>query len=121
MAKVLVIEDDPIILENTLELLELEGFNAIGAEDGSIGVQRAREAIPDLIICDLAMPNLDGFGVLQTIRADPQMHAIPLIFVSASPREDIVAASTKLGVSDYLLKPFRANDLLRVVEKHLGS
>src|SRR5215475_13917927 len=99
----------------------MEGFNVIGAEDGSIGVQRARENIPDLIICDLFMPNLDGIGVLQTIRADAQMHAIPLVFVTASPREDVVAAGNKLGVSDYLLKPFRANDLLRVVEKHISS
>jgi len=121
VAKVLVIEDDPIILENTLELLEMEGFSAIGAEDGSIGVQRAREAIPDLIICDMLMPNLDGFGVLKTLRADPETYAIPLIFVSATPRDDILAASTKLGVSDCLVKPFRANELIRMIGKHISA
>lgn len=121
MAKVLVIEDDPIILENTLELLHLEGFNAIGAQDGFIGVEQAHQQAPDLIICDVLMPKLDGYGVLQALRADPTTHGIPLVFVSATPREEVVAASTKFGVSDYLVKPVRAAELIGVVNRVLGN
>jgi two-component system, sensor histidine kinase and response regulator len=120
-AIVLVIEDDQIILENTLELLELEGFTAIGAPDGIVGVELAQARIPDVIICDILMPRLDGYGVLKEVRSNPTTATIPFIFVSATPREEVLAVSAQLGASDYLLKPFRANDLLRVVSKLLDS
>ncbi|MEO8391944.1 MAG: response regulator [Chloroflexota bacterium] len=121
MATVLVIEDDSTILENTLELLELEGFSVIGATNGMDGLQQAIDRLPDVIICDVMMPLLDGYGVLREIRANPVTSGIPLIFVSATPREEILAISTKLGVSDYLIKPFRATDLLRIVRKQIGN
>ena len=121
MATVLVIEDDPLILTNTLEILELEGFTAIGAENGVEGIERAQAALPDLIICDVLMPKLDGYGVLKALRAAPTTMSIPLVFVSATPSEEILAASVKLGATDYLTKPFRASDLLDIVNKHLSS
>jgi CheY-like chemotaxis protein len=117
---VLVVEDDPIIRENTLELLEFEGFNAIGASDGVEGIQRAQEFLPDIVICDILMPNLDGYGVLAQLRANPLTHAIPLVFVSASPREDILATGKAAGMSDFLVKPFQAPDLFRVIYRLLG-
>ncbi len=115
MATVLVIEDDPVILANTLELLDLEGYQVVGAVDGDEGVQRADQHIPDLIVCDVLMPKLDGYGVLRHVRSNPATAHIPLIFVSAIPREDMPVATVKLGISDYLTKPFRAADLLRVI------
>ncbi len=121
MATVLVIEDDPIILTNTLEILELEGFTVIGAENGADGVERAQESMPDLVLCDVLMPKLDGYGVLKALRSSPILSNIPLVFVSASPREEILAASVKLGASDYLMKPFRASELLKIIRKHLSS
>ncbi len=121
MVTVLVIEDDPTIRENTLELLQFEGFTTVGAADGLEGVLRALEWRPDVVICDMLMPNLDGYGVLKELRANPLTEHIPLIFVSASPREDILAASIKLGASDYLVKPFRAPDLLRLIYRLTSS
>lgn len=121
LAKVLVIEDDPIILTNTLEILELEGFTAIGAENGADGVERAQQSLPDVVVCDVLMPKLDGYGVLKALRESPILSKTPLIFVSATPREDILAASVKLGAADYLMKPFRASDLLKIIRKHLSS
>lgn len=121
MATVLVIEDDSTILENTLELLELEGFTVIGATDGMEGLEQALERLPDVIICDVMMPRLDGYGVLKEIRANSATSTIPLIFVSAKPREEILAAGATLGVSDYLIKPFRASDLLRIVRKQIAN
>ena len=121
MATVLVVEDDATILENTLELLELEGFTAIGAPDGIAGVEQAQQHVPDVIICDILMPRLDGYGVLKQVRGNPITADIPFIFVSATPREELLAVSAQLGASDYLLKPFHATDLLRIVRKLIGS
>lgn len=121
MATVLVIEDDPVILQNTLELLDLEGYTVIGAADGAEGIKRAQEAIPDLIVCDVLMPKVDGHGVLSHVRTNPATTHIPLVFVSALPREDMPLTSVQLGISDYLTKPFRAADLLRVIRGLLAS
>jgi CheY-like chemotaxis protein len=121
LATVLVIEDDATILENTLELLELEGFNVMGASDGMDGLEQALKYLPDAIICDVMMPKLDGYGVLTAIRANPATSAIPLIFVSAKPREELVADSARLGVSDFLIKPFRATDLLQMIRKLIAD
>ena len=123
MATILVIEDDAIILENTLELLELEGFTVIGAVDGVEGLAQASKNLPDAIICDVMMPRLDGYGVLKELRANPATSTIPLIFVSAKPREELHAATVKLGVSGYgyLVKPFSATDLLQIVRKLIAN
>ena len=121
MATVLVIEDDPVILSNTVELLELEGFEVLSASDGSEGIQQAHAHVPDVIICDILMPKVDGHGVLSSVRANPATNAIPLVFVSAIPREDLPASTVRLGISDYLVKPFRAGDLIRVIRRLLNN
>lgn len=121
MATVLVIEDDRSILENTLEILEYEGFDVIGAGDGREGLAQVQRNSPDMIICDILMPKLDGYGVLRALRSDPMTQQIPLVFISAAPSEEVLAATTKMGASDYLVKPFRASDLLRVVNAILQS
>jgi CheY-like chemotaxis protein len=119
LATILVIEDDRSILENTVEILEYEGFNVIGAGDGQAGLLQVQRSAPDMIVCDILMPKLDGYGVLKALRADPATQHIPLVFISAAPSEDILAATIKLGASDYLVKPFRAADLIRVVKSVL--
>ena len=121
MAKVLVIEDDPTILTNTVELLELEGFDVVGASDGAEGIQQAQTFIPDMIICDVLMPKVDGYGVLSTLRANPTTAGIPLVFVSAIPREEMPPTAASLPIADYLIKPFRASELLQVVRGVLAN
>ncbi len=121
LTKVLVIEDDPVILANTLELLELEGFDVVGASDGDEGIQRVDEHAPDLILCDVLMPKVDGYGVLKYVRSNPATTSIPLVFVSATLPDDMPAATIRLGISDYLIKPFRAADLLQVIRRLLSS
>ncbi len=121
MPTVLMIEDDPTLLDNTLEILSLEGFDVIGAEDGSVGVEKARRFVPDIIICDIMMPKLDGYGVLKALRNDPTTREIPFVFVSAIVDENILSGSTKLGVDAYLVKPFRTAKLLSLIRTQLEN
>ncbi|MBW4574023.1 MAG: response regulator [Aphanothece sp. CMT-3BRIN-NPC111] len=120
MKKILVIEDEPAVLENLLEMLEAENFDAIGAENGLIGVQLAKEQIPDLIICDAIMPELDGYGVLAAWRQDPATAAIPFIFLSAQAAKADFRQGIEMGADDYLSKPFTRNQLLRALAKQLS-
>jgi CheY-like chemotaxis protein len=83
MKKILVVEDAHSLRKDILEMLGFEGFEAIGAENGLVGVQKAREHLPDLIICDIMMPELDGYGVLEELRKDPVTATIPFIFLTA--------------------------------------
>ncbi|HEY9900859.1 MAG TPA: response regulator [Candidatus Sericytochromatia bacterium] len=82
MKKILVIEDEVFIRENLIELLEIEGYEAIGAENGAVGVKLAKEYQPNLILCDVMMPELDGYGVLDALRQDPLTAAIPFRFIT---------------------------------------
>src|SRR5438445_13636833 len=102
MAKrILVIEDDSSILNTTLDRLGLEGFEAIGAENGRIGLQRAQEDGPDLIISDIMMPELDGHEVLAALRKDPATAAIPVVFLTAKTSRTDVRQGMELGADDY--------------------
>lgn len=104
-----------------MEILEYEGFEVMGAGDGREGLAQIQRSAPDMIVCDILMPKLDGYGVLKALRANPLTRQIPLVFISAAPSEEILAATTKLGASDYLVKPFRASDLIRVVNSVLQN
>ncbi|AFZ16888.1 putative bifunctional diguanylate cyclase/phosphodiesterase [Allocoleopsis franciscana] len=119
MYKILVIEDERSIRINLLKLLSAEGFQAIGAENGSRGVQLARSEQPDLIICDILMPILDGYGVLKVLQQDPTTASIPFIFLTAkADRADWRQAMT-LGADDYLTKPFTRAELLEAIATRL--
>ncbi len=83
MNKILVIEDEPEMRRNLLTILRLEGFAAFAAQDGGVGLEEARRIHPDLILCDVMMPRLDGYGVLAGLRAEPQTATIPFIFLTA--------------------------------------
>ncbi|QZZ18829.1 response regulator [Leptothermofonsia sichuanensis E412] len=115
MKKILVIEDERSMRETILELLEAEGFQGIGAENGSIGIQKAQEYLPDLILCDVVMPHLDGYGVLSSLRHNPATATIPFIFLTAMGARERVREGMQMGADDYLTKPFTAEELLGAI------
>src|SRR4028118_545345 len=117
MKKILVIEDEVFIRENLLELLEIEGYAAIGAENGNVGVHLAKENQPDLVLCDVMMPELDGYGVFNALRQDPVTATIPFIFLTASADRSNLQKIRELGFNDYILKPFHVDKFLETIAK----
>lgn len=116
---ILLIEDDPALRENTAELLELSDFQVRTAPNGRIGVELVKEEKPDLIICDIMMPELDGYGVLKALNSNPDYVHIPFIFLSAKTEHTEVRKGMNLGADDYLTKPFTESELLDAVESRL--
>lgn len=121
MRKILVVEDAQSLRKDILEMLGFEGYDAIGAENGLVGVEKARHEMPDLIICDIMMPGLDGFGVLEELRRDPITAAIPFVFLTARTDRVDVRQGMGLGADDYLTKPFTASELLATVHARLDK
>jgi len=121
MKKILVIEDTAPTRNLFLECLEAEGFYTIGAENGLVGVQRAQEHLPDLIICDIKMPELDGYGVLTKLRQDPATEIIPFIFVTGMGTRADLRLGMELGADDYLTKPFTVEELLGAISARLSK
>ena len=121
MKTILVIEDEQTVRESILDLLEAEGFHGIGGENGNVGVQLAREHHPDLILCDVQMPDLDGFSVLSALRTSPDTAGIPFIFLSACSTKSNQRQGMELGADDYLTKPCTATDLLGAVSGRLAK
>jgi DNA-binding NarL/FixJ family response regulator len=119
MAKILVIEDEPEMRRNLLTILKLEKFNASGAENGRSGVELARREKPDLILCDVMMPELDGYGVLQALRDDPATLTTPFIFLTAKGEKPDIRAGMNMGADDYLTKPVGKADLLNAITARL--
>jgi two-component system, sensor histidine kinase and response regulator len=115
MKKILVIEDNRSIRESILHLLEAEGFQAITAADGQAGTQVAREHLPDLILCDVVMPGLDGYGVLSNLRQHPDTAMIPFIFLTSESAKESFRHGMQLGADDYLTKPCSAEELLGAI------
>ena len=116
MKKILVIEDNADIRENTAEILSLANYSVITAENGKIGVDLANKEKPDLIMCDIMMPELDGYGVLHILSKKPGTASIPFIFVSAKTERSDIRRGMELGADDYLTKPFDDNELLNAIE-----
>jgi two-component system sensor histidine kinase/response regulator len=119
MTKILVIEDEDPVRANLLEMLDAEGFSVMGAENGRVGVQLARDYLPNLVICDIMMPELDGHGVLAELRQDPLMATVPFIFLTAKADRGDLRHGMELGADDYLTKPFTLNEVLRAVSSRL--
>ncbi|MGF1564109.1 MAG: response regulator [Flavobacteriales bacterium] len=119
MKKILLIEDNEAMRENTAEMLELAHYEVITAENGKVGVELAKRESPDLIICDIMMPELDGYGVLYYLSKDPVTASIPFIFLSAKAEGSDVRKGMNMGADDYLTKPFEEMDLLSAVEGRL--
>jgi CRP-like cAMP-binding protein/CheY-like chemotaxis protein len=116
---ILIIEDNTDMLENTAELLELAGYNIFKASNGKDGLAAARKNKPDLVLCDVMMPLLDGYGVLQAFENIPEMVGVPFVFTTAKSEKSDFRKGMDLGADDYLTKPFSGDDLLKVVSSRL--
>jgi DNA-binding NarL/FixJ family response regulator len=119
MKRILVIEDEPEMRRNLLTILKLERFHPVGAENGRVGLQLARSEKPDLILCDVMMPELDGHGVLSALRKDPTTVTTPFIFLTAKGEKVDQRSGMDLGADDYLTKPVAKNDLLNAITARL--
>jgi len=119
MTTILVIEDVESLREEILETLSYEGFDVLGAENGVVGVQMARTYSPDLIICDIAMPELDGYGTLVALRKEQKTSMIPFIFLTAMTEKSDMRQAMQLGADDYLTKPFTSLELLGAIASRL--
>ncbi|MCX5936473.1 MAG: EAL domain-containing protein [Pseudanabaena sp. LacPavin_0818_WC45_MAG_42_6] len=119
MTTILVIEDVEALREEIMETLSYEGFDVLGAENGLVGVQIAKTYLPNLIICDIAMPELDGFGTLVALRQEQKTSMIPFIFLTAMTEKADMRHAMQLGADDYLTKPFTSAELLGAIASRL--
>ena len=119
MKTILLIEDDADVRENTAEILELANYRVLKAENGRRGVEMARKEQPDLVLCDIMMPELDGYGVLHLLGRDPATAEVPFIFLTAKAERSEVRKGMELGADDYLTKPFDESELLNAIEGRL--
>ncbi|MDB5005543.1 MAG: response regulator [Mucilaginibacter sp.] len=117
--KVLIIEDNNDIRENVVEILELAGYQVYAANNGKIGVDLAIKNLPDIILCDIMMPELDGYGVLYMLNKSPEAAAIPFIFLTAKAERVDLRKGMEMGADDYLTKPFDDMELLNAIESRL--
>jgi DNA-binding NarL/FixJ family response regulator len=120
MTRILVIEDEPQMRRNLVTILRLEQFEPLAAAHGQAGVELARRERPDLILCDVMMPELDGYGVLRALHHDPATMHIPFLFLTAKGERTDVRQGMNLGADDYLVKPVDKADLLRAIRTRLA-
>ena len=106
MKSVLVIDDNTDIRENISEILEMAGYRTFSAENGKKGVEMALKEKPDLIVCDIMMPELDGYGVLHLLRKNADMQTVPFIFLTAKTERTDLRKGMEMGADDYITKPF---------------
>ena len=120
MAKIVVIDDHIEMLENIQEILELDGYSITTATNGKEGIKQIRDVLPDLIICDIMMPELDGYGVLKIISSKPETQHIPFVFLTAKNELTDFRKGMNLGADDYLAKPFTDLELLEAVSTRIN-
>ena len=121
MARVLLIDDDVASLESMRQALHMDGHELVSAADGEQGLVQARQLRPELIICDVIMPHLGGYAVLETVRADPLISGIPVLLFSAAMNEDARAIALRRGATDVLAKPFELAQLRDAIRRCLGQ
>jgi CRP-like cAMP-binding protein len=119
MKSVLVIDDNQDIRENTAEILDLAGYKTFTAENGKVGVETAIREKPDVIVCDIMMPELDGYGVLHLLRKNEETQSIPFIFLTAKTERTDFRKGMEMGADDYVTKPFEEIELLNAIEIRL--
>ena len=119
MKKILLIEDNEDVRENTADILELASYQVAMAENGKIGVEKARKFHPDVVVCDIMMPGLDGYGVLEQLSKDSTTAGIPFIFLTAKTDKADMRMGMNLGADDYLTKPFDEKELLEAISCRL--
>jgi DNA-binding NarL/FixJ family response regulator len=117
--KILVIEDEPEMRRNLATILRMENFQPLTAENGRVGLELVRTNKPDVILCDVMMPELDGYGVIAALRAEPETVGIPFIFLTAKGEKPDIRAGMNLGADDYLTKPVGKADLLAAIRSRL--
>jgi DNA-binding NarL/FixJ family response regulator len=116
MKTILVIEDQPVMRNKTTTILKMEGFEVLEAADGAAGIRMAHDELPDLILCDIMMPERDGYEVLQAVRLNRATATTPFLFLTAKGEKPDVRAGMNLGADDYLVKPTPRVDLLEAIE-----
>jgi DNA-binding NarL/FixJ family response regulator len=119
MKKILVIEDEPEMRRNITTLLRYHKFEPIAAENGRLGIEAVRREKPDLVLCDVMMPEVDGHEVLRALQADTSLARIPFIFLTAKGEKEDLRNGMNLGADDYLTKPVPNQDLIRAIEARL--
>lgn len=119
MNTILLIEDNHEIRENTAEILELANYRVLTAENGKVGIEKAMEDTPDLIICDIMMPVLDGYGVLHLLNKNERLKDIPFVFLTAKTERQDFRKGMEMGADDYITKPFTDLELLNAIEQRL--
>ncbi len=121
MAKVAVIEDNDAVREEIVDILRFEGYDVRDAENGRLGLELVKQWTPDVVLCDLMMPELDGYATLQALRADPASVTTPFVCLTARGEQHDVQKAMDLGADDYLTKPFTADQLLAALGAALGK
>ncbi|MCD9015139.1 response regulator [Parachryseolinea silvisoli] len=115
MKTILVIEDNPEIRENTAEILELSGFKVVTASSGQEGLAMTYDPMPDIILCDIMMSQIDGYEVIRQLKRNPLTASIPFVYLTAKVEKDELKLAMDLGACAYIRKPFDADDLVRTV------
>ncbi|MBM3879719.1 MAG: response regulator transcription factor [Verrucomicrobia bacterium] len=115
MPRILVIDDHAPMRRSVVKLLQLENFEVVAAENGRLGLEAARAALPDLVLCDIIMPGVDGYAVLQALREAPETATVPFIFLTACEGKFDQRRGMNLGADDYLTKPVEHEDLLAAI------
>jgi CheY-like chemotaxis protein len=121
MKRVLVIEDNADMRAEIVDMLGFEGFDVLQAEDGRAGLEVVAASRPDLILCDVMMPNLDGYGTLAALRRDPATARMPFVFLTAKASDEDVQRARTLGADGYVTKPFRVEDLVTALQAALDK
>jgi DNA-binding response OmpR family regulator/DNA-binding CsgD family transcriptional regulator len=121
MTKILIIEDTAELMEDISDALEMEGFEVISASDGHSGIKMANEYLPDLILCDIMMPGIDGFNVLQLLKTSEGELRFPFIFITALAERENFRSGMELGADDYLIKPFTISELFKAIDIRLSK
>ncbi len=116
MKTILIIEDNEDIRENVAEILMLSNYKVLMAPNGKEGIEAAQKNLPDLIICDIMMPGVDGYGVLHVLHKDPTTQNIPFIFLTSKSERSDFRSAMEMGADDYITKPFAGNELLNALE-----
>lgn len=119
MKKILVIDDDTKLRQHYTELLKLEGYAVTEARNGREGVERARAEVPDLVLCDITMPEMNGHRVLETLRSEPRTAHVPFVFLTGWSEQDDIRTGMNLGADDYLTKPVAPDDLAAAIRARL--
>ncbi|WP_439152299.1 response regulator [Winogradskyella sp.] len=121
MKTILLIEDDIVLRENTAEILELSGYKVLTASNGKSGIMTTKKHLPDIIVCDIMMPEIDGYETLKILSKDKKTKHIPFIFLSAKTEHNDVRKGMNLGADDYITKPFSEDELISAIESRLAK